>query len=243
MVHNEEELGEYISNFPNDQLIIMQKPILYKAEAGVYYIRRPGESTGRITSLTFRYFPHLIGDGVRSVRELIGRDERARFKAKYYLGGDSRHQGMSEEYLDTVPEAGEVVQLAFVVNIRVGGFYKDGRQYITPELTKRFDAIARSMPEFYFGRFDVRFKSIERLQAAEDFSIIEVNGAGAEAIHIWDTDTSVLGAYKELFFYQSLLFEIANKNRQRGYPPMKLKDIYTFTKNYKRLINSYPPSR
>jgi hypothetical protein len=243
MLHNEKELRDYISVFPKSATIIMQQPVLHKGEAGAFYIRFPTEESGQITSLTFRYFPHLVGDGENTVRNLISRDERANFKARFYLGGDSKHLGISPEYLDTVPHAGEIVQLAFIGSLRVGGLYRNGQRYITRQLSERFDAIARSMPEFYFGRFDIRFKSIDRLQAAEDFSIIEINGAGAEAIHIWDTDTTVLEAYKELFLYQSLLFEIGNRNREIGYKPMSLKEFYTFTRQYRSLTRSYPPSR
>ena len=53
----------------------------YAGEAAVLYARVPGEPSGRILSLTFRYFPHVIGDGRLTLRELIAVDERAQWKA------------------------------------------------------------------------------------------------------------------------------------------------------------------
>ena len=42
------------------------------------------------------------------------------------------------------------------------------------------------MPEFHYGRFDLRFESIEALMRGESFSIVEIIGIGGEAIDCWD---------------------------------------------------------
>ena len=52
------------------------------------------------------------------------------------------------------------------------------------------------------------------------FTIIEINGAGAEAIQAWDPDVSLSNLYREFFKAQSLLFKVAALNRKRGYKPM-----------------------
>jgi hypothetical protein len=53
-------------------------------------------------------------------------------------------------------------------------------------MTEAFEEIARDLPEFYFGRFDVRFPDIESLRRGEDVTVVEINGAGSEGTHIWD---------------------------------------------------------
>ena len=243
MLHHEKELREYIKDYPVNKTIIIQRPVMYEGEAGVFYIRFPGEERGRITSLTLRYLPHLVGDGKSTVSELILKDKRTNFKKSYYFGGDKRHMGIYHENLDTIPSDGEKIKLTFIASLRVGGLYRNGKKYITQAMTDRFDTIARGIPEFYFGRFDIRFKSIENLQAGEDFAIFEINGAGSEAIHIWDADTSIIEVYKELFIYLSLLFEISNRNRANGFKPLSIRELYRFTLNYQRLLVSYPPSK
>ena len=195
-----------------------------------------------MTSLTFRYFPFVIGDGKSSVLELIKQDERTNFKSRFYLGKDPLHQGISLHDLESVPHREEIVQLAFIGSIRVGGLYRNGEDFITPKLNQLFDEIACSMPEFYFGRFDIKFKTINLLKEATDFQIFEINGAGAEAIHVWDTDTPLIKTYKELFRYQSLLFRISDRNREKGYKPMGMREFYSFTRQYNNLISSYPLS-
>ena len=88
----------------------------------------------------------------------------------------------------------------------------------------------------------MRFASLDTLMAGEGFSIVEINGAGSEAIHIWDPEFSLLDAYKTLFEQQALLFEIGRQNRARGYVPMPLFTMLGFARKQRRLINSYPPS-
>lgn len=242
VIQAEEELAGYLAEYRHDTRIIIQELIPWEAEAGVFYSRLPGEEHGRVISLTLRYYPHVIGDGVSTVRQLIKNNERTRFKNRYYTGKESLHSGLTEDKLGIIPSKGEVFRLAFIGSIRVGGLYRDGSEFITEHLNRRFDTIARSMREFYFGRFDIRFRSIDDLMNGEEFMIFEINGAGAEAIHVWDASTPLLKMYRELFRYQKLMFEISARNRKRGFKPMNMKDFYSFTKNYNNLISSYPAS-
>jgi membrane protein DedA with SNARE-associated domain len=242
VINSKEELINYLPGYPNNATIIVQELVPYEGEAGVFYSRFPGEEHGKVISLTFRYFPHVIGDGASTVAKLMEKDQRTRFKLKFYLGKETLHAGLPEEYRSYIPQAGEIFRLAFIGSLRVGGLYRNGSKFITPALEERFEDIARSIPEFYFGRFDIKFKSIDSLREGNDFKIFEINGAGAEAIHVWDAETPLLKMYKELFRYQSTMFRIANANRKRGFKPMPAKEFYTFTKQYNNLISNYPAS-
>jgi hypothetical protein len=153
------------------------------------------------------------------------------------------HAGAGAEALKRVPGAGEVVRLSFIGSNRVGGLYKDARTEITPAIERRFDTISRSMPEFHYGRYDIRFASMERLRDGEDFGIIEINGAGGEAIHVWDPETPVREVFRELMRFQALLFEIGAGNRARGFRPMGLVPLLRCAWRQHRMITRYPPSR
>ncbi len=98
------------------------------------------------------------------------------------------------------------------------------------------------MPEFYFGRFDVRFESLDLLMKGENFSIIEINGAGAEAIQAWDPNVGLFKLYSEFFKSYRLLFRIGAINRKRGYKPMTLRAFIKAVKHQNRLIEQYPPA-
>jgi hypothetical protein len=50
--------------------------------------------------------------------------------------------------------------------------------------------------------------------AREGFTIVECNGAGAEATHIWDARVRLLDAYRTLFRQFALLWKIGARNRE-----------------------------
>lgn len=240
LVEDENHLRQYLSSFPHNEKLLLQRPVTYDGEAGIFYYKIPGENTGHILSLTLRYFPFVVGDGKSNIMELIQANPRSKLKQEYYLGKNSSHLGFDKKFLEQVPGDREMVRLSFIGSIRVGGLYRNASELITPELTSCIDGIARSIPEFYYGRLDVRFESTDLLKKGEGFSIIEINGAGSEAIHAWDPEVPILRLYKELFKSQRLLFKIAAKNRARGYKPDSLVKFLRAALHQNKLINRYP---
>jgi membrane protein DedA with SNARE-associated domain len=240
LIEDKIQLLKYIASFPSDENMILQRPVNHDGEAGIFYVRIPGEDHGRIYSITLRYFPYVIGDGKSTLRDLIQNDSRTKLRADFYLGEKQNHLGFGKEDLDHIPQEGELIRLAFIGSLRVGGLYRDAGYLITPELTECFDNIARSMPEFYYGRFDIRFESTELLKEGKGFSIIEINGAGAEAIQAWDPNVPLLRLYHEFFTAQSLLFKVGALNRKRGFKPMSVRSFLKAIKKQNRLIESYP---
>lgn len=242
LVEDSTHLSQYISSYPTGEKMLLQRPVPHDGEAGIFYVRLPGEAHGQILSVTLRYFPYVYGDGISTLQELIKNNPRSKLRAGFYLGGKSEHMGFEKEYLEMIPSEGELVRLSFIESIRLGGLYRDASHLITLKMIKRFDDIALSMPEFYFGRFDVRFESTELLMAGEGFSIIEINGAGSEAINAWDPEVSIFKLYRELFKTQSLLFKVSAQNRSHGYKPMGVVEFLKAAKRQTKLIDSYPPA-
>ncbi|NIA72174.1 hypothetical protein HBA54_26645 [Pelagibius litoralis] len=228
-------LDDYLDHFPSGEGFILQRYIDWEGEAGVHYLRKPGEARGRIFSLGFRCFPHVLGDGRSRLCTLIEADPRTRRMAR-------RHCRAVAAQLQRVPAKGEMVRLSLLGGVRTGGLYYDGSAYVTAALVARFDEIARAMPDFHFGRFDVRFKSVEALGRGEDFQIMEVNGASAEAIHIWDPEHSIAETYRVLFEQFRLLYEIGAQNRDRGYRPIGLGGYLALQWKESRLLRRYPES-
>ena len=235
LVENRAALADYLDAFPNGANLLLQEFVPHHGEAGVFYVRRPGAARGEITSLTFRYYPFVTGDGRSTLETLIRTHPRLARKARLLL---REHRARLAE----IPAAGETVRLALVGSNRVGGLYVDATDRVTPALVARFDAIAAALPEFHYGRFDVRFADAERFAAGEDFVIIEINGAGAEAIEVWDPEWRLPDVYRRLFRQQSLMFSIAAANRARGFAPMRARDLVRLQRRQYRLNSAYPPS-
>jgi membrane protein DedA with SNARE-associated domain len=242
LVEDKNHLAKYIATFPRNAKIILQRPVNHDGEAGVFYVRIPGEEKGRLYSLTIRYFPYVIGDGRSTLRELINNDQRTKLRKDFYFGEKANHLGFGKEDLERIPQEGELIRLAFIGSLRVGGLYRDGGHLITPELTATFDAIARSIPEFYYGRFDIKFESTDLLKEGKGFKIIEINGAGAEAIQAWDPNVPLRQLYREFFKAQSLLFKVGDLNRKRGYKPMTFMAFLKAIRKQNKLVDVYPPA-
>jgi hypothetical protein len=183
-------------------------------EFGVFYIRRPGEATGRILSITEKRFPEVTGDGRSTLRQLVLRDRRAVRIANVYLQRDP----------ELVAAAGERVRLVEIGSHCRGAVFLDGARYETPELCAAIDAVAHSHPGFHFGRFDLRTPSLGDFQAGR-FSVLELNGVSAEATHIYDPAVSIWEAYRVLFRQWRLAFEIGASNRTAGARPMTITEF------------------
>lgn len=233
LVRTVADLGAYFAAFPAGATLILQRLVPFEGEAGIFYCRRPGEARGRIVSITLKYFPHVVGDGRRTLRQLILDDPRAGRLAHLYFG---RHR----QRLEQVPAAGAAVRLAFAGSHSRGAIFRNGTDLVTPGMEARFDEIAQRLPGFHFGRFDIRFEDFAHVRAGAGFSIVEINGAGAESTHIWDRRTGLLEAWRDLMRQYRWLFEIGHANRARGCAPMRLAAFVRAYRREKQLTARYP---
>jgi len=189
-------------------------------EAGIFYVRMPGDGRGRIFSITDKIFPTMIGDGVSTVAELVWRHPRFRMQAGTFL---ARHALDRNRIL----AAGEQFRLALAGNHCQGALFRDGSHLLTPQLEHTIEAIARSFTGggFCFGRFDVRYADVERFRAGEDFSVIELNGVTSESTNIYDPSWSLIRAYRTLVEQWKILFAIGAANRAAGVPVGRGRDL------------------
>lgn len=228
-----EALRGYLAAFPPGRALVIQRLVPYEREAGVLWLRMPGAARGRIFSVTDKTFPFVTGDGVRTLAELIRSDTRARRLQDVYL---ARHRVHAERVLDQ----GERFPLVFAGNHCQGCMFTNGAHVVGEGLAERIEAIASSLPEFHFGRFDCRYRDVESFRRGEAFQIVEVNGAGAEATHIWDPSTRLRDAYWTLFEQFHILFRIGAANRKRGHRPIGPWRFLRDAMAYRRLGARYP---
>jgi membrane protein DedA with SNARE-associated domain len=233
-------LYEYLRRFPGGATLILQRFVPLPGEASVLYARLPGAASGRILSLTFHHCPYVIGDGRSSVRELIRRDKRAHLKARVQLG-DAGYEPPPDPALDRIPPCGEVVGIA-VNGQWPGAQHRDVRRHITAALEARFDAIALSMSEFHYGRFDLRFGSVAELKRGENFAIVGINGVGARAIDAWDPQLPIAEVYRRFIDQQRIVFLIGEKNRARGFQPVGCANFLKFVMRHTTLARRFPAS-
>ena len=192
---------------------LVQEYIDYPLEIGVFYYRIPGEEKGRISGIVGKELLSVMGDGRSTVEALLRKNER------YVLQLPALRQGYGR-MLGSVPAEGEVLRLAPYGNHSRGAKFLDCSDRITPRLEATIDAVCRRIPEFYFGRLDIRFCSWPQLEAGEAYSIIELNGAGSEPTHIYDPGHSLVFAWREIRRHLDILFAISRANARRGHVVM-----------------------
>ena len=226
-------LESCLEGFPAGGSLMLQRLSDFEAEAGVFYVRDPVSERGRITSLTLKYTPYVVGDGVHTLAELVAADPRAR-------GVPHLYEERNAEHWHKVIPAGNPWRLVFSASHCRGAVFRNGGHLVTTELTRALDRIFDDLPGFYYGRLDIKFRDVESLQAGRDLQIVEINGASSESIHIWDRRTGFFDAVKTLLQQYRTLFKLGAAHKKRGCKPPGLWPLYKAWRHELQLVKRYP---
>jgi hypothetical protein len=195
----------------------LQVLIEYPNEVGIFYCKEPGQVKGRITGIVRKDFLEVTGDAKSTVETLVKKNARA---LVYY---EMIKKMWGDRMLD-VPPRGQRLILSPYGNHARGAKFIDDTHLIDETLQDSLDKVFNSIKDFHFGRLDIRYNSWEELKMARSFSIIEVNGAGAEPTHMYDPKHSVFFAWKEIARHWYYLHRISLKNHQLGHRYLKFKE-------------------
>jgi hypothetical protein len=204
---------------------IAQEFIDLPMEFGIFYSRNPKEEKGNVTSVVMKEMLTVTGDGKSALRSLILATDRAKLqweKLQIAHGKD----------LDFILQEGEKTELVSIGNHCLGTTFLNYGHLINTTLSNTFDNIAKQIPGFYFGRFDLRCASLEDLYAGE-IKIMELNGCGAEPAHIYHPGYSLFKAIGELFVHWRTIFQIAQENNKRGIRYTTFKEAQQYYRSFK----------
>tara|TARA_R110001592_G_scaffold63512_2_gene194431 strand:+ start:13205 stop:14206 length:1002 start_codon:yes stop_codon:yes gene_type:complete len=233
-IRTEKELKKYLEKYPID--ILIQEFLTEKKECGIFYLRFPGNQTGKITSITLKDFPFVIGDGKRTIKELILSDKRA----KHYIDIIKCDNAIS---LKNILNKGEKLQLSYVGNHSKGTQFINGNHLISKKLEETITTLNKQVDGWFYGRIDLKYNAFEDLENG-NFKILELNGILAEPTHIYDASkTNYLQALKEMRVHWKQLYKIARINHDQKDIPYRstiglLKDVSRlkkYTKSIKKL--------
>ena len=215
IVSSEAELERTLRRIDRDYLV---QEFFDGDEASVFYYRYPGAGKGTIFSMTEKIFPCITGDGVATLETLILQDERAVCLAKKYFEENA-------EWLDNVPAVGERIPIIRIGTHSRGAIFRDGEHMKSAELENTIDRICRHVDGVNFGRFDIRYSSLDEFRSGRGFKIIELNGVTSESTNIYDPKYSLLDAYRILFEQWRVAFEIGAENKRLGARPSSLREL------------------
>ncbi|NOZ48379.1 MAG: hypothetical protein GXO79_16630 [Chlorobi bacterium] len=189
--------------------IIIQEYIDFDNEIGVLYYRYPNENEGHISSVVKRKFLIIEGDGKHTLQELMKKDLRSLMRFDY----------LTKKYsniLNKIISKGEKILLEPIGNHNRGTVFLNGNYLINKELVSVFDNIAKDLKGFYYGRFDLKYNSLEELYKGEKIKILEINGVNSEPAHIYEPAFSLLNAYKSIFKHVKIIYNISRYNHKSG---------------------------
>jgi hypothetical protein len=218
------ELQQYIAEKPIDFLI--QEYIAYPVELSIFYFRHPDAATGTITSVTRKEYLKVTGNGVSTLQELINANDRA------FLQRD-KLQRITAIDTNKVLQRGEIKILVPFGNHVRGAMFLDDHAIIDDGLTAVIDTMAKQIDGFYFGRFDLKCKSIDDLKAGKHFSVLELNGSGAEPAHIYQPGFSFIKAQRVIMQHYKMMYAAAKANHKKGITYMSLSDFRAICKAQK----------
>ncbi len=205
----EKDLKIYLSK-NNCIDLILQEFIDLKNECGIFYHRIPSEKKGQITSITLKKFLTITGDGKSTINELIKDDKRA----KYYIAIIKK---LHYKNLNLILKKEEKKVLNVIGNHSKGTKFIDGNHLISEDLTDTMDAFFKKIPNFFYGRIDLKYNSFEQLIQKNEFKVLEINGIISEPTHIYDSEkVSYFKALKQIRKHWKIVYKISVENGNNG---------------------------
>lgn len=214
-IYNKDEFTKYVRWSPSHFLV--QELIQYQKEVGIFYVRKPGESHGKITGVVSKEFLSITGDGESTMTELIKKNPRSHMQLKIL------EQKFGDQLQNILEKDENFVLVPYGSHTR-GAKFVDISDQINDDLVQTIDEICSQMEDFHYGRLDVLYNTYEELCKGKNFSIIEVNGAGGEATHIYDPKHSLFWAWREVARHWGMLCDISIANKRAGYSYLSFKD-------------------
>ena len=224
-IESPDHIKRYFLDTPSQDLLL-QEFITYPEELGVLFYKTPDGVEKKITSVTHKAFVHVVGDGVSDIEALIKNLDLPQKRKQSFIEKNN-HQ------LSAIPQPNEKIVIEPIGNHNRGTAFLNKNSIIDKTLTDLFDELSAFLPNFYFGRFDLKIKDLKNINH-NTIKILEVNGVNAEPGHIYDPKFNLFKAYKVIFNQTNVIFRISQQNRKRGFVPCSsvtlIRGLYTYLK-------------
>lgn len=209
VIENEAQLRSYHDFVKVDW--IAQTFVDYEVEVGLFYVRHPNEEKGKIVGLSEKKPLSVIGDGKTRLGALVKNDARAS------LWEEDVYRQKKKQW-KTIPAKGELVQLLYTGNRKTGARLVELVELIEEDLVAIFDEISHHSNQIFYGRYDIKCKSLEDLKQGKDFAILEFNGVHSGYGHLYHCGKTATEAYQTIFQLWKELYDICMTNHKKGVP-------------------------
>ncbi len=212
MVRRIDQVGELLeiqSQFGNREMLI-QEFMAHSSEYSIMCYRLKDNRGYGISSFVEKVMPFIIGDGQKSINELVG-DLDNPFLKKELVYKKYEAQGT------VILADQEKLVIDHVGNYARGSKFYDRAEQIDDALHQAIDDFFSEFDGLNFGRLDLKADSIEDIKQG-NFKLLEINGAKAEPIHIYDPKLSWSQIVRDISFHWKTLFKIVKENSDQEVP-------------------------
>lgn len=218
-IDSAQEMHSVMTEFGQREMLI-QEFIGFDREFSVMCYFKKDIGRYKVSSLVEKHLPHVIGDGVRTLFQLID-DLKSPFLKKDWIY--SKMKWRQHE----VPEAGERIIIDHVGNYARGSSFENLNEYIDSELEEAVNDFFGDIQGINFGRLDVKAESLDSLKIGR-FILLEINGAKSEPIHIYDPQMSLWTIFKDIRFHWNILFHIVRENSSLSSRPSSTEGLKSY---------------
>lgn len=223
-IDNEKQLEIYHAKIPIEYII--QDLVLYPLEVSVFYYRFPNQEKGVVTGFIQKDLMYVTGNGSSTLLTLIEQHPKAKHRLPEMR---SKHGAQLQQVIAPF----ERFNLTFAANLNRGATFTNLKHLIDDDLVHVFDALSKPA-QFFYGRYDIKCRSVEDLKQGRHFSILEFNGSGAEPNHVYHSGYSLLQANREFLKHWKILYQISKYNNRHGVPYWPFLKGWQFLRNAKK---------
>jgi hypothetical protein len=226
-----DDLRGHLSDYPVD--FVIQEFLALPREMSVMFHLDPSDGRFDITSVCLKEFLSVTGDGRSTVAQLMALDARAAFQL-------ARFAAESPGLLKEIPAAGEQRLLEPIGNHIRGTKFLNGNALIDDRLRAAFEPVCRRIDGVQFGRFDLKYESLESLYRGE-YKVMEMNGVFSEPAHIYDPEHGALRAYCDYYRLWRLMYRLSRAQTARGIRPTPVLEAAGMFRDYFRYKKQLEP--
>jgi hypothetical protein len=205
-IDSESDFLEYHRQMPVAYMV--QELIDLPLEVSVFYYRYPHQQKGTISGFIQKEVMDVTGDGKKTLWQLIQEHPKARYREEEMR---TRHAA----HLETILPQHQRYPLAYAANLNRGARFISLSHLIDERLLNVFDELSHDT-RFYYGRYDIKCRSIEDLKEGKHFIILEFNGSGAEPNHVYNQGASLFAAQAVFLQHWKALYQISRYNYRQG---------------------------
>ncbi|MFZ1679160.1 MAG: hypothetical protein WBP41_00265 [Saprospiraceae bacterium] len=215
-INSMEELKKYLKAHPID--FIVQTYVELPLEVSIMVFSMPDGRESKVTSICEKSFLTVEGDGVSTIEDLILASDRAvlQYEKLALKLGDKMNDILSK---------GQRLMLEAIGNHCRGTMFLNRNDKIDEAIRIQMVKLLGSMPEVFYGRFDMRVASWDSLRQGKDIRILEFNGTSSDPAHIYQPGYSLFKAYNDIFYHWQVMYRISRLNRRAGMKPATFKKI------------------